>query len=647
MYYIKDNLICLFLLLIISVPSAYGQKQKKYSGKYQNLKQEEGMADFFYLQEPGSDNIILNGSFYFEINRIDSLLPIGLDKKKYSGTYANNLKEGLWNYELASLNFHLKEIDGYNLKISQEGNIKKLRGNYKKGLMDGSWQLVEDLYENGQIRKNLKTGNAHFKDGLMTGIFSFHAEDTSFIKIAANIDNKGFLHGQIILEYAEKGISVHETREYQNGFLKLLLKKNKASGDTIAKIIYDDVISQLGQAGNPASYSISPKLFTIHFNNGYSKENKKLTEQYRGNSILSSAMATFHSEVSLNKELKGQKESTLAGTARFYYPISKEEIKKGREVKAKADTLKNHITTTLSDPVLKIYHQRNDTLEKVYKSLNENKILIDALTKNMEEYLSEEGRFKNPLLLYYAEIEELQKKHHKSIEDTARSSSVAEIAGNLLLAVKSEIIAQSSLLTPLVNQIKKENYSQELESLILSSNEDLQKLYLGTSERESDLNYLQKHIFEKFVMDEIKKQTQKYSRLTDLDEKKKLGEDIIDLQNSLKNLYEPLGKIPEMRKKLDEIYTYYAYNPYMDRYDIKTRKKPRLYSGLHEVWSCLENLITSENDIEKLNVWTNKIMSLYDKAIELESKSDKETKRLEQKLKKEKDFSSRLQLLQL
>ncbi|WMJ73833.1 hypothetical protein RCC89_11770 [Cytophagaceae bacterium ABcell3] len=657
----KYNLIYIYstsvfiLLNLLFTSNTQAQKQKEYSGNYLNKLKEEGIATFQYTPDKQSDHKILNGSFHFSINKIDSTFPLGLIKKSYEGNYKENLKNDFWNYEYANLNLILGKVKGYNVTTSTEGIAGKLQGLYKKGAPEGIWTLREEYMVNGERKKPVKEGNVHFDKGTMTGNFEMEKNSDQAYSVLGSFDDQGFMNQEWHLEYVDSDDStkVIENRQYENGFLLSILKQNKTTGDTISLVIYQDVIDQLALVKADTFYSISNKRFGIDFDNGYMPHFKKKSIQEIGNTYIKNSIEAFYGPSSINRDLPGIKEVKSGATRRFVYPLTEKEELLVRELSKTADSLRKSLNESVSDPIFKIYHQQSDSLSLTFSYFEKAISKAKQMQSVLEDIKSEEFRFKNIDIYYEGGIEGLstldsvvyEYDGSKEMVDFKPRLSIDPEIGVIKSISKYQEELKATVLKHQKNtetalaEIRKVKYSHELENLISENMDKVTKAYFGTKTESKEPNALQKRIYENFAVREQNRMIQTYSQLTDTEEKNKKGEEIIELQTQLISIHDALGKLPKLKKEIDEAYSYYSYNPYMGRHDIKNRLKPRLYNILvNNLWACFEKDLWYEEDYTMLDDHIDMLKRLHHRALELKKYDKKETRRLEKKLRREKDI---------
>jgi hypothetical protein len=147
---------------------------------------------------------------------------------------------------------------------------------------------------------------------------------------------------------------------------------------------------------------------------------------------------------------------------------------------------------------------------------------------------------------------------------------------------------------------------------------------------------LPNYIYSTIFTNKFKNSIQKYSNEANLVEKQQIGSKIIESLETMVAIYPHLSELRDKHQKLDESFSRLAYNPWTGEYDIHERKKRRIYQrGVEELWPYLIAQLKNENTVEGLANRVNELVSLYSRLMELLLKEDTETRKLEQKLRKE------------
>jgi len=207
---------------------------------------------------------------------------------------------------------------------------------------------------------------------------------------------------------------------------------------------------------------------------------------------------------------------------------------------------------------------------------------------------------------------------------------------------------------PVLETIKKESRAEEQENHIITLLDSVQKLYLGTSQPPAThtapttpSSNLLGAVFDNLVTQKANLLMQEYTLLP-AEERPEKGLEVIGLLDTLITLHPIVDSLPEKLKHLDEAYTYYAYNPYMDRHDIKTRSKRRLYNtAVGQLWPHLISALATDTHHQALATRTRTIEQLYHKLLVLSKLSDAETAKLEKRLRRENNMEKVLKLLDL
>jgi hypothetical protein len=206
----------LSILTFISIAS-FAQKTYSYEGPFVNgLPMKSEVRYSYYLDARGKQ--VKHGGFrYLVKEKID-------DRRlnhNFSGSYANGLKDGDWDYVIKSRNYTV-DAQGY-----YESSEIQLDASYVKGVPHGEWNYYVRLSRRKKEVKNGKTRwlspeltkdvkiKLHFNHGIL--VDSLIIKDAlSHYNLDIWADNEGFVDGMLQLNMQDKPLQ--ET--YQKGVKK-------------------------------------------------------------------------------------------------------------------------------------------------------------------------------------------------------------------------------------------------------------------------------------------------------------------------------------------------------------------------------------------------------------------------------------------
>lgn len=198
------KLVCLLISAFIFI-HAFSQERKTYRGEYQGFR-TQGEATYQYFENADFERIY-DGPFRY--NSTDQNYGISI---LISGSYKNNLKNGLWSYKLSQL--------------KPRGEVKSLStsltGEYQNGNMIKKWSLMRTTIFTSPYYYNDPNSNiineksfCTISNGRFIGPFEFTMRNQ---KIKGSFDSNGFLDGEWRINFYFPGDPpFEEIRNYKNG----------------------------------------------------------------------------------------------------------------------------------------------------------------------------------------------------------------------------------------------------------------------------------------------------------------------------------------------------------------------------------------------------------------------------------------------
>jgi hypothetical protein len=644
----KHFLLVIFFLSVV-INFVNSQSKNTFKGVYYNNLGQQGQAEFAFKQKEAGEKIA-DGAFKFFIQYQDSLDCDRLTWKSYDGHYKEGQKHGNWNYEYKHFLLH-KNISGFNIIIKNEGIAKKLTASFNNGNASGNWNLNIDKIDNGKVTAKIAKGAAAFSEGRMVGKLIYQENSDNTISVNGQFDVSGNLNGIWKLNYSVDNVNFEEIREYQNGFLLQITKANKTTGKS-SIVEYNSVKEKLNKLklnsnDTTITYKIGDLGFDVLFDDGYRTDSEKRQVQLDGNNVISFAMKQFCSESNETFEIKGVNSILPGTTRRFKYFFSAEELAALSNLTSQINDIRPELDSLLTDKVFIINHQKNDSLARAYAYLeNADKKIkiieekIELINSEMFQYRSRENYFRDGVkglpqsdTIRYDFGE--KKKYFVVNYQTSfnQGDKVILNLNDFTAELINEIEKIKVEVTPELQKLRLEKHNREMEDNILVLMDSVHALYSQTGVFEDALpNYIYSTIF----TNKFKNSIQKYSNEANLVEKQQIGSKIIESLETMIAIYPHLSELRDKHQKLDESFSRLAYNPWTGEYDIHERKKRRIYQrGVEELWPYLIAQLKNENTVEGLANRVNELVSLYSRLMELLLKEDTETRKLEQKLRKE------------
>ncbi|MFN3918502.1 MAG: hypothetical protein ACK4K0_12300 [Flavobacteriales bacterium] len=660
----------LSIILLLTSASHLSAQQKSKNNKPIELKNGfRGLATYQYTTKDSVE--LKNGRFSFKGNKSDLSDWGQISQFSASGNYLNNLKNGVWNFELSHYLVVLTEIVQHQPKTNTTGSQISLQANYIQGKANGKWTITEDKIENNKIIPSVSSTQAEFSQGYFINRFSHKGRYKGMpYSISGSFSKEGFLHGNWIIEFNNVDQNWIEKRTYDDGFLLYYSLQEKNAKKVEIEVDYDDVkkyLTRLKSKNDIAPpYSIGKDRYEIGFDNGYTADSPKRQVQKNGNNLLHNAFQLFTNSSMMFYQISGDSPIVSPATRRFIYELSPSESDALQQAKLLTDTLCSTIDYYLKNPSFKLNYKRSDSLSFTYELLH----IIAKKAAIVQEEIAhiEDPAFKiiNPVNYYEKGIPELDsmiivayefdnKEITKQVNINTQVDDGKSISIKLLMYTEQMELLMRNI-QPFLNatfvQFGKEKEIEEKEEKIVSLLEELAHLYSSENYISANGKQLPAQVFDSIythlAIIDYERKMEKYIVITDLEDRKNQAKKIISALESIKQIHAQLKEILEYKERLDIAFTKYTYNPYTGKNDLKERAKKRLYQkAVEELLPILIKELEEEKSTEIAQEKTNTIVHLYNRLLELVKLSDKETRKLEKKLRKESDPERIKRLLDL
>ena len=634
-----------FLSFLFFQSLALAQDIKQYDSIYKPKSSNSGHATFdYYLNKKGE--AIKHGAFVFKSEKRDSVSQNTAIVDFWKGQYKDNVKDGEWVYESQTYAVKIKSISETTVEPVTQTHKTVKTINYNNGYPDGAFIFKSNLFEDGRLMETAELLKTTLQDKKINGDFELSFSD----KVHGKITLKGkAVNGlmQGVWEILYDTERIKETREYKSGILLTLTKVQE--NDTIVNLVYpqSDIITEA--LANETSDQLINSPLSLIYSDGYPRNSKYITEQLDGEAILNRALrAIFRYDTEAY-----DKNGLPLGTNRAFYPLTsneKEQLKKWETVEAGFRDKVNGIKaleidnlTFVKDSTIQLiinWAKQQDSLKNYIKPWN------DILLKEQIEYYNRQG-----LLIDYA-------------KELLGSDTIITESGTHVFHYKPKTQEKPNFLSYIVRNF--EDRTHVADSLITVFNDKVEELHL---ENEA-LNLNNKIVSKSKTIDSIyKKQlydnrlyalitkTKKYYTDIEFEEsfnqfieeadiasKINQGEIIVSNFELLNQAYQVSANIVERAKALDSLYTDYVFDPFTYSDGVPTRLKKRLYTIVTDEMTSqiIEKANTEYQQPAEVLKRLNKIYALQDRLYFL---VDKNTIKLERKLRRNKALNDRLTLL--
>jgi len=646
-----NKLTFVFVLFTFGVNTMAQPQQQKTSLIFDNL-QEVGTKSYRFIVK--NNDTLLQGPYNVDIQIGSPGDCKEFESVKLSGNYYNNQKNATWQYTYQKLTPQITGIQNYTPLATVYGVEHSIKAGFRNNNATGIWTAQKDSVLNSKKSDNIEQGKFDFSKNSGT-----YTHITKQVQASVSVNEKGFFDGKSVLTYYQDTLLIEETRMYEDGFLLSLYKKIAGTSDSnLLSLHYEKVIEKLDSIKNKSTLIEKGEMpFPTLFDDGFSENSIEIETQLIGNEILN-AMRTllFESKIKLS-EIDFLDDKKMFTSKRFIFPFTAKEqaLIDAFELK-ELDSAKAELKTYQSNKRLEINRFKSSELAfsmTLSEHLSEK---IDVLRETFHLLKSDSIVYKNRNVLFRNGIQELQQLDTLVFEQGGNKQiKVVDyelgIDSPVLLPEKlkrytQNVLKQSESLfrffdSEIIN-LNKLTQLNELEERILEQKQSIDSLYLGQNKDDtiqvSESNPYALKIHTNIVTGYFNKQMEIYSNENEFAVKKAMGESLLQLFDTLEAWFTQIEKMYSQEKRWDEVFTKYAYNPFTDANDIKERIKRRIYQrGANELWAFCTNELVLCNNAQCIDNKLDEVELLSKKLLELASKSDRDTRKIERKLRKESD----------
>lgn len=628
------------------------QPQQQSTKAIYYKQQEVGTSNYRYIIK--NNDTLLQGPYTIHVQFGNPEDCTEFESLKLSGNYYNNQKNATWQYIYQKLTPQITGIQNYTPLATVYGVEHSIKAGFRNNKATGVWTAQKDTVLNSKKSDNIEQGKFDFSKNLGT-----YTHNTKQVQASVSVNEKGFFDGKSVLTYYQDTLLIEETRMYEDGFLLSLHKKIVGTSDSnLLSVYYEKVLEKLDSIKNKSTLiekGIMP--FPTLFDDGFSNNSIEIEAQLIGNEILN-AMRTllFESDIKL-AEFQFFETKKMLSSKRFIFPFTAKEqaLIEALEL-VELDSAKAKLKTYQNNKRLEINRFKSSELAFSMTLCEHLSEKIDVLRETIELLKSDSIVYKDRNVLFRDGIQELQQFDTLVFEQGGNKQiKVVDfevgIESPVLLPEKlkrytENVLKESEVLFRYFDseiiKLNKLTQLNELEERILEQKQSIDSLYLGQNEDDtiqvSESNPYALKIHTNIVTGYFNKQMEIYSNENEFAVKKEMGESLLQLFDTLEAWFPRIEKMYSQEKRWDEVFTKYAYNPFTDANDIKERIKRRIYQrGANELWAFCTNEIVLCNNAQCIDNKLDEVELLSKKLLELASKSDRETRKIERKLRKESD----------
>ncbi len=637
--YTKTLTACLFCL----AGQLSAQEKRSYDSSYQPILGQSGHARFtYYLNKEGKR--IKEGPFQFQSKQRDSLNPSLFIYEEWKGQYAGNKKQGTWTYKKTRQWVQLEDVKEWDVQYQLKTEERIIKAHYTNDLPDKEWELIRTVFLNKEAVEQTEKLKTVLQNQRINGpIELFYRMDSTRSGRVIGFAKNGLMDSVWNFEIQKGDSLIREQRQYKKGFLLSLTKVWQS--DTITNLNYP--LSQLIQASlNEASgedQAVNLPV-SLSFSDGYPRTSEYLLAQKDANQYLEEMLRQLFQYDPGYIPTNG----LPVGTNRGFYVLTQKEknlLDKWPDLeysyREKVKTIKAELDTNLaaaSSPALTWI--RNWTNRQEY-ILDYIKPWNNILSRKEIEYYYRKGE----LIKYAREL--LDRDEIKTADSSIRSIEyeVSPLTTNDFLSYISNNFEQrkqkaDSILGELKSISREQAVSREKQAL-------LQRIQLLKKEVDEQLKDSSYHPSIKPLISHLKHyfMEMEYSRLYENLTTSAVSDSITYLLESVQMIQEIAVRLPVRSKRIDSLYTVYTFDPFTFNDKFPRRIKKKLYDLIAiELYSDLLQQISINPSISEVRTGIRRLYDIQERLLFLH---DKDTRKLERKLKKGSSMQDKLEVIKV
>lgn len=633
----------LFSVLVITGETLFAQDRSVYEGPY-TFQEIEGLATYEFLDENDQDQV-MDGFFRFDYQEKDSLDQTILYKFQVTGEHDKNKRSGTWIFDEEKHQIIIEDVVDFELihsLISEEVYVEAV---YEEGIKTGVWTFKENVFVDGELAPKADATGISFSDGKIVENIDYRNFEGDFTQlIRGEINTEGFMDGEWSLVYLDKEVLVSEVRNYENGFLLGIRRRNLESGEGIDEVIFYETIGKLRrlQEGDANSFKIANKNFGLPYNDGFQSDRPQLKIQQAGNAFIDSFISRLlqYDEVSPDP-LDGERYPFF--TRRFEYNLDGNQERLLSSILEKYKSLEDSVSKYAALNALELNAEKSDSLaftnayfKNRSRKLDQMKEFIGLINSDDIRYYDLENftrggiNFLSPMEVIGYTYGEQQKRQILNMDVGYGGKS------GFLEVVDSYLDAELNLTTQLASFANEELHTLEVNSRLLALEEEIseQRALVETLyQNHKAINEEEKQFFDdisdNFLNNGFNELLKTYAEADNSEVKSDQGKILLDFLNEMEVLYPALSAIFPRNENLDELYKEETFDPFTyTRY--KARAKERLYeAGAVKLFDHYLKQLVQESDYTLIIEHINQIELLQQKMTALREVS---TKSLERKI---------------
>lgn len=637
--YTKTLIACLFCL----AGQLSAQEKRSYDSSYQPILGQSGHARFtYYLDKEGKR--IKEGPFQFQSKQRDSLNPSLFIYEEWKGQYAGNKKQGTWTYKKTRQWVQLEDVKEWDVQYQLKTEERIIKAHYTNDLPDKEWELIRTVFLNKEAVEQTEKLKTVLQNQRINGpIELFYRMDSTRSGRVIGFAKNGLMDSVWNFEIQKGDSLIREQRQYKKGFLLSLTKVWQS--DTITNLNYP--LSQLIQASlNEASgedQSVNLPV-SLAFSDGYPRTSDYVQAQKDANHYLEEILRQLFQYDPGYIPANG----LPVGTNRGFYVLTQKEknlLDKWPDLeysyREKVKTIKAELDTNLaaaSSPALTWI--RNWTNRQEY-ILDYIKPWNNILSRKEIEYYYRKGE----LIKYARELldrDEIRKADSsiRTIEYEVPVFSTTDFLSYISSNFEQRKQKADSILSELKSISREQAVSREKQALIQRVNalkKEVEEQWKDSS-YDASIEPLMAHLKHYFMEMEYPRRYESFMNSM-------VADSITYLLESVQMIQEIAVRLPVRSKRIDSLYTIYTFDPFTFNDKFPRRIKKKLYDLIAvDLYSDLLKQISINPSISEVRTGIRKLYDIQERMLFLH---DKDTRKLERKLKKGSSIQAKLEVIKV
>tara|TARA_R110002051_G_scaffold137916_2_gene210572 strand:- start:76927 stop:78816 length:1890 start_codon:yes stop_codon:yes gene_type:complete len=620
------------------------QETRTYNGPLQ-IGKYNGKATYSY--KIVENDTVLDGDFTVLRSNLQELL----EKQDYSfqfkGAFVDGTANGPWKFQFGEFNSKSQsEVIDYQYRVLVSGIQKSASGKIKMGKPNGKWIILEEKIDDSEISSTLFKSVVSFESGVPQQNFSINNENYTLV---GRFLRDGLAHDEWSL-FPTNEMDQSESWFFKDGLLQSIRIDDENDHKTIKA--YQAYNGETMAINLDAGYI---KALEIQF----SQVDVDILQHNSLPKLLKQNAARYQEVDNILSEL-GKSEFLPEFKVKVpYYPLDSLDVLKVDSIISyykKANDLSESILHNSQLNILKLSdvntaYQYNTVLQLKENYLKPIQEIVSYDSLGILEYTSRQqlinhvfpaGMPKSEMDIQM-QIDSVESSKSYTIQSTSLTKSSNTNIENIEAVAKmgyDGILAIANEVKETLAQEKRQNELASLEEEIILQNDSL-VVFIEAINDSIPLKYansLQQIIsFASTTLNDYSKVKSAQNRLT-------AARSAVKCLENLNTLSITVSQMPIYQTDIKESYTDRIWNPFMATLmdeDIK-KKITTAYSKILEPYFL--NQIAEHISCDTMEVLNNNINTTYSKILELK---DQDTKKLERRLKKEKDPIAVLELLNI